>query len=148
MRIQWVLWTSFRSILSSDLGLNSFHSKHLLNMSEDVQTCLNLFRFNMIRIDTIHITTWRNTLKFEQMRFSNMSEHVQTCLNLFRFNMIPIDMIHITTWRNTLKFEQTAQRKLTTTTKWFIGLLSSKSSDQKYIIKHLPSCILIKMSTI
>ena len=57
----------------------------------------------------------------------------QTCLNLF--NMIRIDNIleYVKTWRNTLKFEQTAQRKLTTTTKWFLGSLSSKSSDQKEI---------------
>ena len=37
-------------------------------MSEHVQTCLNLFRFNMIQIVTIHTILV-------------MSEHVQTCLN-------------------------------------------------------------------
>ena len=110
-------------------------------MSERVQTYLNLFRFNMIWIDTIYITTWRNTLKFEQMQFSNMlkhvwtcwnmSEHVQTCLNLFRFNMIPIDMIHITTWRNTLKFEQTAQRKFLMT-KWFLGSIRASWAIKKF----------------
>ena len=60
-----------------------------LNMSEHVQTCLNLFRFNMIWIVTIHVilkhvwTCW------------NISEHVETCLNLFRFNTIWIVTIHV-----------------------------------------------------
>ena len=46
-----------------------------------LNTCLNLFRFNMI---------WC----LQYIQFSNMYEHVQTCLNLFRFNMIWIVTIH------------------------------------------------------
>ena len=56
--------------------------------SYDSQTCLNLFRFNMIQIVTIHMIlkpVWT---------CSNLSEHVQTCLNLSRFNMIRIVTIH------------------------------------------------------
>ena len=34
------------------------------NMSEHVPTCLNMFRFNMIRIDTMK--TWWNTLKLSK----------------------------------------------------------------------------------
>ena len=36
--------------------------------SYDFQTCLNLFRINMIRIDTIikYVKTWRNTLKLSK----------------------------------------------------------------------------------
>ena len=47
-------------------------------MSEHVETCLNLFRFNMIWIVTIHAILKR----------------VWTCLNMFRFNMIRIVTIH------------------------------------------------------
>ena len=85
--------------------LNSCHSKNLLNMSEHVQTCLNLFRFNMVHIVMIHdscdsqsclnllkhVKTCSDSIWYELLQFiwsSNMSEHVQTCLNLIRFNMI------------------------------------------------------------
>ena len=47
-------------------------------MSEHVQTYLNLFRFNMIQIVTIHM----------------ILKHVETCLNLLRFNTIWIVTIH------------------------------------------------------
>ena len=76
------------------------------NISEHVQTCLNLFRFNMIQIVTIH-TTCLNMMKhvltclesiwYELKWFSNTSEHVQTCLNLFKFNMIRIVTIQYDT---------------------------------------------------
>ena len=52
------------------------------NMSEHVETCLNL-------LDSI----WYKFLQF--MWFSNMSEYVERCLNLFRFNMIWIVTIHV-----------------------------------------------------
>ena len=48
-----------------------------------LKTCLNLFRFNMIRIVTIHMIL-KHVLKMFK----------QTCLNLFRFNMIQIVTIH------------------------------------------------------
>ena len=92
-------------------------------MSEYFQTCLNLLRFNMIWILTIHRilkhvwtcsnkhvqtcsgSIWYKLLLF--IWFSNISEQVQTCLNLFRFNMIWIDTIlkHVWTWnQNMMKY--------------------------------------------
>ena len=78
------------------------------NMSEPVETCLNLFRFNMIWIDAIlkHVWTCSNMSKLVQIqydmncydsydshRYLNMFK--QTCQNLFRFNMIRIVTIHM-----------------------------------------------------
>ena len=79
------------------------------------QTCLNLFRFNMMWIVTIHrilkhVWTCSNMSKLVQIQyeFSNMSEPVETCLNLFRFNMIWIDAIlkHVWTCSNMSKLVQ------------------------------------------
>ena len=57
------------------------------------QTCLNLFRFNMVWIVMIHM----------------ILKHVwtcSTCVNLFRFNMIRIDTIlkHVQTCQNAIDF--------------------------------------------
>ena len=77
----------------------------------DSQTCLNLFRFNMIRIVTIHVilkhvwTCWNMSKlvqilydmncydSYDSHRYLNMFK--QTCQNLFRFNMIRIVTIHM-----------------------------------------------------
>ena len=68
------------------------------NMSEHVQTCLNLFRFIMIWIDAIfkHVWTCSNLFKLVQIQYDTNcydSYNFQTCLNLFRFNVIQIVMI-------------------------------------------------------
>ena len=81
----------------------------------DFQTCLNLFRFNMIWIVTIHVilkhvwTCW-NMSKLVQIQHDMNcynSYDSQTCLNLFRINMIRIDTIlkHVKTWnQNMMKY--------------------------------------------
>ena len=80
------------------------------NMSENIQTCLNLFRFNMIQIFTIdvilkHVWTCWNMSKLVQIQY-NMNCYdsydsqtclymfKQTCLNLFKLNMTRIVRIH------------------------------------------------------
>ena len=126
------------------------------NMSEHVETCLNLFRFYMIWIVMIHmiltdiwtcsnkhVKTCSDSIWYELLRFiwfSNMSELVQnqydmncydsqTCLNLFRINMIWIDTIikYVKTWQNTLKLSKWHE----TEDKVVPWIASSKSSGQK-----------------
>ena len=76
----------YKSILKMFKTLNCLNSSNSLNLncynSYDSQTCLNLFRFNMIWIVTIHV----------------ILKHVWTCWNmseLVRFNMIQIFTIHV-----------------------------------------------------
>ena len=80
---------------------NSYESQ--TNMSELVQTCLNLFRFNMIWIVAIHVilkhvwTCW-NMPKLGQIQYDmncHNSYDSQTCLYLFRFNIIWIVKVHM-----------------------------------------------------
>ena len=68
----------------------------------DFQACLNLLRFNMVWIVTIH-----RILKHVWTCW-NMSEPVETCLNFFRFNMIWINAIlkHVWTCTNLFKLVQ------------------------------------------
>ena len=77
---------------------DSYDSHRYLNMFK--QTCQNLFRFNMIRIVTIHmilkhVWTCSESIWHESLRFSNMSKLVQnqsdmnwydsqTCLNMLK----------------------------------------------------------------
>ena len=84
-------------------------------MSEHVQTCSNLFRFNMIQIVRVHMilkhvwTCW-NLSKLVQIQHDMncyYSYDSQTCLNLFRIDMIQIDTIlkHVKTWnQNMMKY--------------------------------------------
>ena len=109
------VWTCSDSIWYEFLQFMQFS-----NMSEHVETCLKLFRFNMIQIVTIHailkhVWTCSNMSKLVQIYWDtncydsynsqtcwNMSKLVETCLNLFRFNMIWIVMIlkHVRTCSN------------------------------------------------
>ena len=69
----------------------------------DFQTCLKLFRFNMIWIVTIHkilkhVWTCSNMSKLVQIQYDMNcynSCDSQICLNLFRFNMKQIVTIHV-----------------------------------------------------
>ena len=79
-----------------------------LNMSEHVQTCLNLVRFNMIQIATIHAilkhvwTCW-NTSKLVQIQYDMncyLSYDSQTCLNMFKHVKTCSDSI----WYQLLQF--------------------------------------------
>ena len=90
---------------------DSCDSQTCLNMSEYVEIFLNLFRFNMIQIVTIHVilkhvwTCWNMSKlvqilydmncydSYDSHRYLNMFK--QTCQNLFRFNMIRIVTIHM-----------------------------------------------------
>ena len=105
----WTCW-NMSTLVQIQYDMNWYNSCDSQNMSEHVETCLNLFRFNMIWIVMIHMilkhvwTCWNkhvltcsNSIWYELLRFiwfSNVSEHVQTCLNLYRFNMIWIVTIH------------------------------------------------------
>ena len=93
-------------------------------MSEHVQTCLNLFRFNMIRIVTIH----------------TILKHVWTCWNMSKIVQVQYDMNwyilkHVKTQNENMtkyaKFEQMAHEMLLTEDKAIPRIASSKSSDQK-----------------
>ena len=99
----WFMWFSNMSE-HVEICLNLFRSYDMNYYDScDSQTCLNLFRFNMIQIVMIHVIlkhvwTCSDSLRYKLlsfMWFSNMSEHVETCLNLFRFNMVWIVMIHM-----------------------------------------------------
>ena len=62
-------------------------------MSEHVQTCLNLFRFNMILIVTIH----------------RILKHVWTCLDSIWYELIHflnMSRLEMKTWWNTLKLSK------------------------------------------
>ena len=94
------------------------------NMYEHVQTCLDLFRFNMIWIVTLlkHVWTCSNMSKLVQVQYDMnccdsydsqtcLTGQVQTRLNLFRFTMIWIATIHtllkhVWTCSNMSKFVQ------------------------------------------
>ena len=94
------VWTCSDSIWYEFLQFMQFS-----NMSEHVETCLKLFRFNMIQIVTIHailkhVWTCSNMSKLVQIYWDtncydsynsqtcwNMSKLVETCLNLFRYDM-------------------------------------------------------------
>ena len=63
----------------------------------DPQTCLNLFRFNMMRIVTIlkHVWTCSNMSKlfrFNTIRIATILKHVWTCLNMSKLVQIQYDM--------------------------------------------------------
>ena len=65
------------------------------NMSEHVETCLNLFRFNVIWIDTIlkHVWTCSNMSKLVQIQYDTNcynSGDPQTCLNMFKHEYISL----------------------------------------------------------
>ena len=66
----------------------------------DSQTCLNLFRINLIWIDMIlkHVWTCWNMSKLVQNQYDINCYDSQTCLNLFRINMTWIDMILKHVW--------------------------------------------------
>ena len=127
----------------------------------DFQTCLNMLK---------HVQTCSDSIWYELIRFLNMSEHVQTCLNLFRFNMILIVTIHrilkhvwtcldsiwyelihflnmsrleMKTWWNTLKLSKWTTKFFFSNWKAIPWIASSKSSDQKFRLRHIFNCVLL-----
>ena len=85
--------------------------------SYDSQTCLNLFRINMMQY----------TIRFDAIQF-------QTCLNLFRINMIWIDTIlkHVKTWnQNMTKYSKKIKKCFFPDGKAIPWIAASRSSDQK-----------------
>ena len=92
----------YKSILKMFKALNCLNSSNSLNLncynSYDSQTCLNLFRFNMIWIVTIHVilkhvwTCW------------NMSKHVQ--IQYIWIVMIHVILKHVWTCWNMTKIVQ------------------------------------------
>ena len=86
--------------------------------SYDFQTCLNLFRINMIRIDTIlkYVKTWRNTQKNLRLKysfkplstiwFSNMSQLVQIQYDTNCYDSIQYKLLWFIWFSNMFKLVQ------------------------------------------
>ena len=87
-------------------------------MSEHVETCLNLFRFNMIWIDMIlkRVKTCSESIWYELIQFLNMSR------------------LEMKTWWKTLKLSKWHEEVYFFYWKVIPWIASSKSSDQKYHI--------------
>ena len=121
-------------------------------MSEHVETCLNLFRFNMIWIVTIiailkHVWTCSSMSKLVQIQYDTNCYNYcnsQTCLNMFKhvltcsgsiwyelIQFINIFRLKMKTWRNTLNLSKWHEEN----SHWWKAIpwiASSKSSDQKF----------------
>ena len=107
----WICWNMSKLVqIQYDTNYELLQFIRFSNMSEHVQTCQNLFRFNMIWIVTTlmilkHVWISLNVSKIVQIQHdincydlydsqTCLNMFKQTCLNLFRLNMIWIAMIH------------------------------------------------------
>ena len=138
----------YKSIIKIFKALSCLNSSKSLNLncynSYDHQSCLNLFRFNMIWIVTIHVilkhvwTCW-NMSELVQIQYDTNcydSYNSQTCLNMLKhvwncsgsiwyelIQFLNMSRLKMKTCRNTLNLSKWHMKCYSLKTKLFLGSL-------------------------